>query len=141
MPVCVECNSPVTELYKEFSKGHIRLTKCSVCKKFADKYIEMEWMPIFLDMMLLKPKVYRHILKNRIGKYEKRYLIWRLALLWLILDVCLRRFRWMNFFGTMYKGPLYGFEFALLSIIEFVFYSLGIYIGTRLHIKGEISLR
>jgi len=28
MPICVECGSAVSDLYREFSKGNIRLTQC-----------------------------------------------------------------------------------------------------------------
>ncbi len=28
MKVCVECGSPINHVYREFSKGNIRLTKC-----------------------------------------------------------------------------------------------------------------
>jgi lipid intermediate transporter len=141
MPVCVECGSPVAELYKEFSKGNIRLTKCDVCKKFADKYVEMEPMIVFLDMMLLKPKVYRHVLKNRLDRPLMKRAIWKLALTWLLLDVFLRRFRWINFFGRAYKNSLYVLVFALLSIMEFIAYSTGIYLGARLHTNSSKSLR
>ena len=142
MPVCVECGSPVAELYKEFSKGNIRLTKCDVCKKFADKYVEMEPMIVFLDMMLLKPKVYRHVLKNRMDQpLMMNRTIWKLALTWLLLDVFLRRFRWINFFGRVYKNSLYALVFAFLSLMEFIAYSAGIYLGTRLHTNSSKSIR
>jgi len=28
MPTCVECGQSVSDLYREFSKGNIRLTQC-----------------------------------------------------------------------------------------------------------------
>ncbi|CAG8553589.1 10451_t:CDS:2 [Diversispora eburnea] len=66
MPICVECGAPVTNLYTEYSKGNIHLTHCEKCKKFADKYIEHDFVIIFIDMLLHKPQVYRHLLFNRL---------------------------------------------------------------------------
>ncbi|CAG8454838.1 2994_t:CDS:2 [Rhizophagus irregularis] len=66
MPTCVECGAPVTNLYTEYSKGNIRLTPCEKCKKFADKYVEHDFVIIFIDMLLHKPQVYRHLLFNRL---------------------------------------------------------------------------
>ncbi|CAG8443802.1 5687_t:CDS:2 [Funneliformis caledonium] len=66
MPTCVECGVPVTNLYTEYSKGNIRLTHCEICNKFADKYVEHDFVIIFIDMLLHKPQVYRHLLFNRL---------------------------------------------------------------------------
>ena len=35
------------------------------CGLFADKYLENEFVVLFLDMILQKPQVYRHLLLNR----------------------------------------------------------------------------
>jgi hypothetical protein len=37
------------------------------CKKFADKYIEHDFVVLFIDIILIKPQVYRHLLYNRLG--------------------------------------------------------------------------
>jgi cytochrome c oxidase subunit IV len=68
MPVCVECQQHVDSLYVEYY-GAVKLSKCS-CKSFADKYIEWDIVLIFIDMALLKPSVYRHMIFNRIS-YSK----------------------------------------------------------------------
>jgi hypothetical protein len=36
----------------------------------VDKYVEMELVIIFLDLLLLRPQVYRHLLFNRIPYRE-----------------------------------------------------------------------
>ncbi|KAJ1954574.1 sterol homeostasis protein [Linderina pennispora] len=64
--VCIECGSPVASLYTEYGVGHIRLTQCESCKNFADKYIEHDVVVIFIDMLLHKPQVYRHLLVNKL---------------------------------------------------------------------------
>lgn len=40
------------------------------CNQFADKYIEHDFIIIFIDMLLHKPQVYRHLLFNRITEQE-----------------------------------------------------------------------
>ncbi|KAG2218699.1 hypothetical protein INT45_003966 [Circinella minor] len=50
MPTCVECGAS------------------EKCNRFADKYIEHDFVIIFIDMLLLKPQVYRHLLFNRIAQ-------------------------------------------------------------------------
>ncbi|KAG8531657.1 uncharacterized protein KY384_003288 [Bacidia gigantensis] len=43
----------------------VRLTQCPQCKRFADKYVEHDYVVLFIDLVLIKPQVYRHILFNR----------------------------------------------------------------------------
>ncbi|KAI8391040.1 Arv1-like family-domain-containing protein [Radiomyces spectabilis] len=69
MPTCVECGASVQHLYTQYSKDNIRLTSCERCHKFADKYIEHDLVIIFIDLLLHKSQVYRHLLFNRI--FEK----------------------------------------------------------------------
>ena len=61
---CVECGLDVDRLYEEPVKGNIMLTNCESCGKIADKYIEYEYTLIFLNLILCKSTVYRHILFN-----------------------------------------------------------------------------
>ena len=42
------------------------------CKKFADKYIEHDFVVLFIDIILIKPQVYRHLLYNRLGTQDDR---------------------------------------------------------------------
>jgi hypothetical protein len=42
------------------------------CKKFADKYIEHDFVVLFIDIILIKPQVYRHLLYNRLGTADGR---------------------------------------------------------------------
>jgi hypothetical protein len=50
-------------------RGHqasnIRLTLCPSCSSFADPFVEHPPLLLFLDLVLLKPGVYRHVLFNR----------------------------------------------------------------------------
>lgn len=62
--ICIECTEPVSSLYTEYSTDNIRLTACSKCNKFADKYIEHDGVLIFIDLLLLKKQAYRHLVFN-----------------------------------------------------------------------------
>lgn len=64
MPICIECRYPVKTLYTEYfgaddkSSGHgVRLTVCKQCNKFCDKYVEHDFVVLFIDLVLIKPQV------------------------------------------------------------------------------------
>jgi hypothetical protein len=35
----------------------VRLTQCPRCQRFADKYVEYDFVVIFIDLVLIKPQV------------------------------------------------------------------------------------
>lgn len=39
--------------------GDVRLTQCPRCKRFADKYVEHDFVVLFIDLVLVKPQVGR----------------------------------------------------------------------------------
>ncbi|KAL2872312.1 sterol homeostasis protein ARV1 [Aspergillus lucknowensis] len=64
MPICIECSYPVSHLYSAYSRADdralgkgVRLTQCPRCKRFADKYVEHDFVVIFIDLVLIKPQV------------------------------------------------------------------------------------
>jgi hypothetical protein len=80
MPICISCRTPVRTLYTTYSKADdralgkgVRLTQCPVCKKFADKYVEHDFVVLFIDLVLIKAEVYRHLLFNRLGRDEGKF--------------------------------------------------------------------
>ncbi|KIW06141.1 uncharacterized protein PV09_03303 [Verruconis gallopava] len=98
MPICIECRFPVNTLYTTYSKADdrtlgkgVRLTQCPRCKRFADKYVEHDFVVLFIDLVLIKPQVYRHLLFNRLGREDDRFdpSIIRLGILLLLFDVYL----------------------------------------------------
>ncbi|EME79701.1 uncharacterized protein MYCFIDRAFT_124497, partial [Pseudocercospora fijiensis CIRAD86] len=98
MPICIECRYPVSTLYTTYSKADdkalgkgVRLTQCPRCKRFADKYVEHDFVVLFIDLVLIKPQVYRHLLFNRLGREDGRFdqSIVRLGILLLLFDVYL----------------------------------------------------
>lgn len=62
--ICIECTQPVDSLYTRYSPTNIRSTACPKCNKFADKYIEHDGVIIVIDLLLLKPQAYRHMVFN-----------------------------------------------------------------------------
>ncbi|KAJ9620465.1 hypothetical protein H2203_007671 [Taxawa tesnikishii (nom. ined.)] len=63
MPICIECRFPVSSLYTTYSKADdrtlgkgVRLTQCPRCKRFADKYVEHDFVVLFIDLVLIKPQ-------------------------------------------------------------------------------------
>lgn len=85
---CVGCGSRVKSLFIQYSRGNIRLMKCGNCKEVADEYIECERMIIFIDLVLHRPKVYRHVLYNEINQetVNVQHLLWKLVFAYLLLD-------------------------------------------------------
>lgn len=71
--------------------GDVRLTQCPRCKRFADKYVEHDFVVLFIDLVLVKPQVYRHLLFNRLSRDDDEFdpSITRLGTLLLLFDVYL----------------------------------------------------
>ncbi|EMC93352.1 hypothetical protein BAUCODRAFT_40717, partial [Baudoinia panamericana UAMH 10762] len=98
MPICIHCRYPVSNLYTTYSKADdkalgkgVRLTQCPRCKRFADKYVEHDFVVLFIDLVLIKPQVYRHLLFNHWDREDDRFdsSIIRFAVLLLLFDVYL----------------------------------------------------
>lgn len=100
MPICIECRHPVKTLWTKYSStgngdqdsGHnIRLTVCKNCGTFCDKYVEHDFVVLFVDLVLIKPQVYRHLLHNSLMRDGDRFdpTMIRLGILLLLFDVYL----------------------------------------------------
>ncbi|KAI0478957.1 Arv1-like family protein [Xylariaceae sp. FL0804] len=98
MPICIECRHPVRTLWTKYSgagdpsSGHnIRLTVCKNCGRFCDKYVEHDFVVLFIDLVLIKPQVYRHLLHNTLMREGDKFdpSIIRLGTLLLLFDVYL----------------------------------------------------
>ncbi|KAF3767365.1 hypothetical protein M406DRAFT_41547 [Cryphonectria parasitica EP155] len=80
MPICIECRHPVKTLWTKYSgagdksSGHnIRLTVCKNCGRFCDKYVEHDYIVLFIDLVLIKPQVYRHLLHNTLMRDRDQF--------------------------------------------------------------------
>ncbi|KAI9638837.1 Arv1-like family-domain-containing protein [Dioszegia hungarica] len=66
MPVCTTCAHPAEYLYTTYrTKSNIRLGVCPRCSAFLDPLIEHPPLLLILDLILLKPRVFLHLLYNR----------------------------------------------------------------------------
>jgi hypothetical protein len=54
-----------------YSPTNIRSTACPNCNKFADKYIEHDGVVIAIDLLLLKPQAFRHMVFNVLSPDDK----------------------------------------------------------------------
>ncbi|CAD6565396.1 MAG: hypothetical protein TREMPRED_001152 [Tremellales sp. Tagirdzhanova-0007] len=65
-PLCVNCTYPSDYLYTIYkTRSNIRLSVCPRCDAFLDPLIEHPPLILFLDLVLLKPRVFLHLLFNR----------------------------------------------------------------------------
>ncbi|KAF8486119.1 Arv1-domain-containing protein [Russula ochroleuca] len=66
MPLCTNCAQTIPYLYTIYhSVNNVRLEQCPSCRAPADPYVEHDALVVALDLILLKPEVYRHLLFNR----------------------------------------------------------------------------
>ncbi|KAF5464615.1 hypothetical protein F2P56_014681 [Juglans regia] len=86
---CVQCGFGVKTLFVQYSPGNIRLMKCENCQVVADEYVECETMILLIDLILHKPKAYRHLLYNMLKEESPKFkgLLWKLTIGYLLLDV------------------------------------------------------
>ena len=76
MPICIECGYKLANLYTTYSKADdrslgkgVRLTQCPRCKRFADKYVEHDFVVLFIDLVLIKPQVCHSLNYSRSGVF------------------------------------------------------------------------
>ena len=60
--VCVECGAAVPCAYVVYGEGNVRLTVCTACGSVADRYVELEGVLVFIDVVLHRVPAYRHLL-------------------------------------------------------------------------------
>ncbi|GAB2279884.1 hypothetical protein Dimus_014519 [Dionaea muscipula] len=93
---CINCGHPVEKLYIQYSPGNIRLSKCEVCRSISDEYVECELMIIVIDLILHKPKAYRHLLFNTLSRQSiinsdsdrNTHMLFKSLALFFLLDAC-----------------------------------------------------
>ncbi|CAL9732758.1 protein Arv1p [Monosporozyma unispora] len=71
--ICINCAQPAASLYVVYSNNHIQLTDCSNCGKEVDKYVEIDNVILFIDLLLLKPGAYRHLVYNSLETTLSKY--------------------------------------------------------------------
>ncbi|KAG4221342.1 hypothetical protein PC116_g30182 [Phytophthora cactorum] len=135
MPICIECRHPVKTLWTQYSgagdpsSGHnIRLTVCKKCGRFCDKYVEHDFVVLFIDLVLIKPQVYRHLLHNTLMRERDQFddhcqqpSIIRLGTLLLLFDVYLTWARIEKQAAPEPKSPTGGSNLGSLAQQPIVF--------------------
>ncbi|VWU51144.1 protein ARV1, putative [Hepatocystis sp. ex Piliocolobus tephrosceles] len=69
--ICTKCGRSNTSLYTEYNKTNIKLNECNKCNQICDEYMEKNTFLIFLNILFLKPEIYRHIIFNRLKYHDK----------------------------------------------------------------------
>ncbi|KAJ1819459.1 sterol homeostasis protein [Coemansia sp. RSA 2599] len=151
--ICIECGYPVASLYTEYGAGHIRLTQCERCKSFADKYVEHDVIIVFIDMLLHKPQVYRHLLVNKL-EFRKAYMeknASKLGILLILFSVYIDWFRLEEggrlrgqselLFGKQHPFALQYLFILVLSAIDAASLLGGILLASAIHQRSLMQLR
>ncbi|KAL6588249.1 hypothetical protein OROMI_001227 [Orobanche minor] len=79
------------------------------CKAVADEYVECEVMILIIDLILHKPKAYRHLFYNISGKetITVESLLWKSVFIYLIFDVSALDIMWVLSANEMERlGPV-----------------------------------
>ncbi|KAJ5068204.1 arv1 [Anaeramoeba ignava] len=148
--LCVHCGHPITQTYRKFQGGQIRLNICPHCHHRADEYIELDNVVKFLDLILLKKEVYRHILFNHFDYQDKfiQKIIIQLAIV-MILFITYSKMVFdqrsedcsilynecdnaIKIFSRKVKDKL--FYFILESAVEMIAYITGILFAIRIYL-------
>ncbi|KAI6172028.1 Protein ARV [Aphelenchoides besseyi] len=63
-PICVNCGASANKLYTIYDKDVIKLADCVACGKTVDKYVEYDFVLVFIDLILQYSAAYRHVFIN-----------------------------------------------------------------------------
>ncbi|KAJ1966325.1 sterol homeostasis protein [Dipsacomyces acuminosporus] len=151
--VCIECGYPVASLYTEYGVGHIRLTQCEHCKSFADKYVEHDVVIVFIDMLLHKPQVYRHLLVNTL-EFRQHFIeknVAKLGVLLVLFNVYIDWFRLEEggrlrgqdelLFGKQHSFAIQYLAILVLSAIDAVSFLIGIMLASIIHQRSFMQVK
>ncbi|SCM23013.1 protein ARV1, putative [Plasmodium chabaudi adami] len=89
--ICIKCGRCNSQIYTIFDKSNIKLNKCHDCNKICDEYIEKNPFIIFMNILFLRPEIYRHIVFNRL-KYSDKFIhvfFLKIIIIFLIINVYL----------------------------------------------------
>ncbi|CDU19295.1 protein ARV1, putative [Plasmodium yoelii] len=89
--ICIKCGWCNSQIYTIFDKRNIKLNECHNCNKICDEYIEKNTFIIFMNILFLRPEIYRHIIFNRL-KYSDKFIhvfFFKIIIIFLIINVYL----------------------------------------------------
>lgn len=136
---CVHCGLPADSLYKEYSPGNIVLTQCSHCHNPVDPYLEYDSVIQFIDMLLHKPAIYRHLLFNVIQDQVPKAVL-KLGFLIILFDIYLK---WSAGSDPITPASFcYRYlYYAMVAILELlIFHSTALLVARRLSPRVDSSL-
>ncbi|CAA9987754.1 conserved Plasmodium protein, unknown function [Plasmodium knowlesi strain H] len=85
--ICIKCGRCNSSLYTVYNKTNIKLNECNRCRNICDEYMEKNTFLIFINILFLKPEVYRHIIFNRLKYHDKFIHIFFLKMIILFLII------------------------------------------------------
>lgn len=85
--ICIHCSEPVKSLFVVYSNNFIQLTDCPNCNETVDDYVELDNVLLFIDLLLLKPGAYRHLVFNT---WTDNYTLTRFWIVLLTLEIYLK---------------------------------------------------
>ncbi|ANQ07934.1 Uncharacterized protein PCOAH_00022360 [Plasmodium coatneyi] len=85
--ICIKCGRCNSSLYTVYNKTNIKLNECNRCSNICDEYMEKNTFLIFINILFLKPEVYRHIIFNRLKYHDKFIHVFFLKMIILFLII------------------------------------------------------
>ncbi|KJP86022.1 hypothetical protein AK88_04353 [Plasmodium fragile] len=85
--ICIKCGRCNSSLYTVYNKTNIKLNECNRCRNICDEYMEKNTFLIFINILFLKPQVYRHIIFNRLKYHDKFIHVFFLKMIILFLII------------------------------------------------------
>ena len=139
--ICIECGEPVPSVYRLLSASKARLTRCEQCGSYADKYVEYEFVNLLLDLLLLSPQPYRHLIFNQLASSPRgipvcAHLFSSFSfsiLLSLISFLCL--FPRINIGSYFYSSPY----LMLVCVSLFLSFSLFLFLSLSLSLNSLLA--
>ena len=113
--LCVECGEAVPDLYREVTKGNLRLTTCPRCGLYADRYVEYEPILLVLDLLTHLPPAYRHLTHNTPHTHVRNALL-HLIPLYILLTLQLHALRSTLDIPALLSHHLPGLPFSRLLL-------------------------
>lgn len=120
--ICIECTHPVKSLYTQYSDTNIRSTVCPSCNKFADKYIEHDQVNIAIDMVLLKPQAFRHMVFNVLSVGDSDQLHPQTRRIWVLTTLFDVYLVWATVEKTPNKSPMDNYILSLGALHQYLYF-------------------
>eukprot|EP01060_Flectonema_neradi_P017635 TRINITY_DN24497_c0_g1_i1.p1 TRINITY_DN24497_c0_g1~~TRINITY_DN24497_c0_g1_i1.p1 ORF type:complete len:230 (+),score=20.60 TRINITY_DN24497_c0_g1_i1:110-799(+) len=73
--VCTQCEAPVKRVHQLEKTGLMSLCSCGSCGKIADPYCEFSYVPVVIDIILMRNGAVTHLVYNRGNGVRWAYLL------------------------------------------------------------------